>query len=399
MPIFFIFLFLYNSKIEKKILIKVITVFTICCFIVNSNLFYISLFSKFEFNRSFWILSELSLKDNFYELLRNLTFFPVFIVADLSLQQKLDFIYIPNFLIYFPLFVINLIGIYSILFFKIRKKKIFCIFIILILLVVFFEKTKFYVDFLNSLNFGIIKTIQLNRLKILLVFLFFFLIINYEGKKKKNFFLLNYNNTANFFLIISIFFFFFQNLIVPMVKKSINYDNLSNFYKYQIKNNLVNFKVKETLKLLINIENKFNVKFDDYITINKYYDYDNFRFIKKIVKDHYVLPIDIDPAKLIINNIKTTGGYFQFYPYSYKVIFFEIIKNELDEKQKKLFIDEGHRLYASVSNPKEVKLNFDKAKFMGVKYVVSKKRLFDSRIEEICVSCNSREDLNLYTIK
>ena len=34
---------------------------------------------------------------------------------------------------------------------------------------------------------------------------------------------------------------------------------------------------------------------------------------KNIVKDSYVLPINIDPAKLIFNDIKVLGGYFQFY--------------------------------------------------------------------------------------
>jgi hypothetical protein len=399
MPFFFIFLFCYNTEIKKKILIKVITIFSICCFVVNSNLFYISFFSKVEFNRSFWILSELSLKDNLYTLLRNLTFWPLYFVTDNSFEQKLDLIYLTNFFVYFPLFIINLIGIYSILFFNIKKKKIFYFFIIFILLIVFLEKTKIYSDFLNSMNLGITKTIQFNRLKIFLVFLFYFLIINYEEKKIKSFFTSGYNNITIFFLIISISFFLLHNLIVPLVKKTINYDNLSNDLKYQIKNNFINFKVKETLKLLINAENKFNAKFDDYITINKYYDYDNFRFIKNIVKDHYVLPVDIDPSKLIINNIKSLGGYFQFYPNSYKVDFFEIIKNELDEKQKKDFIDEGHRLYASVSQQEKVKLNFDKAKLMGAKYVLSKKKLIDSRLEEVCVFCNSREDLHLYNIK
>jgi hypothetical protein len=249
------------------------------------------------------------------------------------------------------------------------------------------------------MNLGIIKTIQFNRLKILFVFLFYFLIINYEEKRIKSFFTSSYNNIIIFFLIISILFFLLQNLIIPLLKKTINYENLNNVLKYQIKNNFTNFEVKETLKLLINVENKFNAKFDDYITINKYYDYDNFRFIKNIIKDYYVLPVDIDPSKLIINNIKSLGGYFQFYPNSYKVDFFEIIKNELDEKQKKDFIDQGHRLYASVSKQDNVKLNFDKAKLMGAKYVLSKKKLIDSRLEEVCVFCNSREDLHLYIIK
>jgi len=399
MPLFFIFLLCYNSKINKKILIKVITIFSICCFIVNSNLFYISFFSKVEFNRSFWILSELSLKDNLYTLLRNLTFSPLYFVTDTSFSQKLDFIYLPNFFIYFPLFIINLIGIYSILFFQIKKKKIFYYFIIFILLIVFFEKTKTYSDFLNSMNLGIIKTIQFNRLKILFVFLFYFLIINYEEKRIKSFFTSSYNNITIFFLIISITFFLLQNLIIPILKKTINYENLNNVLKYQIKNNFTNFEVKETLKLLINVENKFNAEFNDYLTINKYYDYGNFRFIKNIVKDHYVLPVDIDPSKLFINNIKSLGGYFQFYPNSYKVDFFEIIKDELDERQKKDFIDQGHRLYASVSQQENVKLNFDKAKLMGAKYILSKKKLIDRRLEEVCVFCNSREDLHLYNIK
>ena len=34
---------------------------------------------------------------------------------------------------------------------------------------------------------------------------------------------------------------------------------------------------------------------------------------KNFVKDNYVIPVNINPAKLIYNDIKTVGGYFQFY--------------------------------------------------------------------------------------
>ena len=117
-------------------------------------------------------------------------------------------------------------------------------------------------------------------------------------------------------------------MIVPGIKKYINFDNYNEEEKKVFKYNLINFIISE-LHLLIKKNLNVNTN-DNYYTIDNWYDPKNFSYIKKIVKDEYVLPIDINPAKLTYNYIKTPGGYFQFYPQSYKK-FRKIIANELEK--------------------------------------------------------------------
>ena len=188
-------------------------------------------------------------------------------------------------------------------------------------------------------------------------------------------------------------------MILPAFKKYINYNSYNDLEKKKLKNNLNNFNFFE-LKIIIK-KNIVKPKNPIYLTIDNYYDTQNFLYLKSLVKDQYVLPININPAKLIYNRIKTPGGYFQFYPQSYKDNFKKIIVNELNKNTswKQDFDIWGHRLYAFVNDNKNIELNFAHMKEMKIKYLVSDKKLFNENLETVCEKCNNNQKINLYSIK
>lgn len=189
--------------------------------------------------------------------------------------------------------------------------------------------------------------------------------------------------------------------IVPFIKDKINYSQLNTEDKRELKNYFINLEFINLFKQLKDFSNlEKNLK-ESFLTFKDYYKPNSFSKIKNIVNDDFVLPIDFDPAKLIYNNIRTAGGYFQFYPTKYKKLFRDIIKEELknNNHKRKQFDNHGHRIYAFVNNPSNIKIDFYKAKSIGIKFVISSKNLENDNLKKICENCNNNPEINLYFIK
>ena len=134
-------------------------------------------------------------------------------------------------------------------------------------------------------------------------------------------------------------------------------------------------------------------------TFKGYYSYDDYKEIRAIVKNKRVLSIGLDPMVAVMNNIKTIDGYHTLYPLSYKSKFRKIIENELEnnEKFQKYYDNWGSRVYAFVSNPNNILINYKAAKEIGADYVISKFNLSSDDLVLECRKC--KNNLYLYQIK
>ena len=143
---------------------------------------------------------------------------------------------------------------------NIRNSKLFISVILGILFISFISKTHSYSSLIDYFNIGIIKTLQLTRVKVILTFIFLFAMANIKIEKK-----------YIFFILISIVLLFQVNhMILPSFKKYINYNNYSSVDKKEFKYNLINFNFSK-LKVLIN-KNLNQNRSNDYLTIDNYYD-------------------------------------------------------------------------------------------------------------------------------
>lgn len=381
----------YNNNLNKIKSFKLFIVFFIFCILANSNLLYVALFDETIFNRDSWKLEPLDLHQNISYFFSSLFNFPIsFVQVEFPDGEMGKIIYFTTFFNKICLFLIYTFTIFLLFLNKIENSKLFLITIISLLGISFISKTHVFSSLVNYIDIGIIKTIQLTRVKVILTFIFLFAIANIKIKNNKKYIS---------FILFSIYFFFqINHMVLPAFKKYIGYNNISNLEKKEFKYYLINFELSK-LKNLIK-KNSYNKEYNDYLTINNYYDFKNFSYIKKLVKNDYVLPININPAKLIYNKINTAGGYFQFYPEIYKQNFKKIIEKELENDNfwKKDFNSNGHRLYAFIYNNKNIQLNFNQIKKMHISYLLSDKRLFNENIQIICEDCNGKSEFNLYSI-
>jgi hypothetical protein len=71
----------------------------------------------------------------------------------------------------------------------------------------------------------------------------------------------------------------------------------------------------------------------NYYTFEGFYYPNQYKNIKKIVKNERIISIGFDPMAAIANDIKTIDGYHNLYPLSYKTKFYKIIKDELEKNK------------------------------------------------------------------
>ena len=142
----------------------------------------------------------------------------------------------------------------------------------------------------------------------------------------------------------------------------------------------------------------FNGKIND--TFDNYYKFEDYAFIKNIVKDSRVMSVGLDPMIAVMNDIKVIDGYHAIYPLSYKIKFRKIIERELDKniKLKNYYDDWGSRVYAFYSDENNIMLNFQSAKTLGANYVISKFPIKNNELKIICSKCNNSSDIFLYKI-
>lgn len=388
-------IYFYKKDLNLKLSLKVFILFTIFCILANINILYIALFNEVPLNRDTWVTESISMKENIISLIRNLFYFPNFFTSININNSSEKILYFPLFFKKLPILVFYILAVFLLFFKKIKNSIFFVSILTLILLTCFLEKTQFYTYLVNNSELGVIKSIQLSRIKLIMTFIILFIIANLKEKDGV------FKNITFTVLVLSIFLFQTHKILVPFTKDYINYAQLSKNEKLELKQNFIKFNIVRTIELIQSYSNQKKEIEQKYLTFKDYYDSKNFLYVKNIVKDSYVLPIDMDPAKLIFNNIKVLGGYFQFYPTSYKNNFREIIADELEaNKQKKMVFDtRGHRLYAFVNDPNNIKLNLNKAKSMKANFIISSKKLSNKDLIRICEDCNSQVNIHLYSIK
>jgi len=138
----------------------------------------------------------------------------------------------------------------------------------------------------------------------------------------------------------------------------------------------------------------------NYYTFKDYYLKETYSKIKEIVKDDRVMSLyPADPLVAVMSKIKTIDGEHNLYPLSYKKKFYKIIKNELEDNKelKSYYLDWGHRVYAFVNDPKNIKINFSEANKIGAKYVISKYPVKNKDLKKI-IEIENKEKIFLYKI-
>ena len=100
----------------------------------------------------------------------------------------------------------------------------------------------------------------------------------------------------------------------------------------------------------------------------------------------------------IINDIKTIDGYHTLYPLKYKQEFRGVIEKELNTSQRlrNYYDNWGSRVYAFVSDPENIMINFQAAKKIGAEFVISKYEISNKDLSIECENCS--DHFKLYRI-
>ena len=366
-------------------------VYSFFILISNFNLIYsILVFSPFQFQ-----LAEHTLNDNFSKILYDgiISFFKPY---------NVNAYFFPN------IFVIALLNL-SIILSLIKKVKINLNLIKLLLLlqisIIFFSTIQ------NYEIFSALKGAKLNRISYLLPFFHTFLIFNLinEIKVKKI-------NLFYSLLIISILYNQISPSAFTVIKEKLNYDQLSEKNKSLIKRR---YEKKEFLQLIIDMkrlspENQKNTEFirgSHYAnSIRSYYRVNDYKIIKRMVKDSKTFSIGLDPFKAVVSDIKVIGGYYRYYPSAYKKKYNEIIKEQIEyieslnenfDRKKRVaqFKDQGMFLYSNVRKGDDIRINFEKLKTMNVGFVISGFKIYNENVSLICDQCNGNKNLYLYSLQ
>ncbi len=336
--------------IDKEILknnflniIKIIFVFVFFEVVAGSNLVFAQIYGE-TLHREEFFRESLPLADNVRALIFGLFRFP-------EISSWMLFYNLPFFIFLLPLIIFSIFS-------KNRTVYLFLSLLLLIHFFLFLLNTDFIVNMRNN-STGLLKSFQFEYVKNIFPLLYVLLLL---------FITKNNNNFLKFLVypsLLSILIFQINSSIVPIIKKHLSDEGKD--YK-----NIYTFK--------------------------GYYSQDAYQEIKKIVKNKRVLSIGLDPMVAVVNNINTIDGYHNLYPLSYKLKFREIIKNELDKnkKYKKYYDNWGSRVYAFVSDPNNIEIDYKAAKKIGAKYIISKFDIDSESLELTCLKCKTQ--LYLYKI-
>ena len=160
----------------------------------------------------------------------------------------------------------------------------------------------------------------------------------------------------------------------------------------------------QAFKIVFNGKNYANNEIKpNYITnktFDNYYKFNDYAFIKNIVKSSRIMSVGLDPMIAVMNDIKVIDGYHTIYPLSYKIKFRKIIESELDNniEFKNYYDGWGLRVYAFFNDENNLMLNFSYAKKLGADYVISKFPIKNSELKIICYKCNNSSQIFLYRI-
>lgn len=324
--------------------LKILFIFFIAVIISNSNLLYVQFFEG-PFHREEFYRPP-------YTIIENLK---ISIFNFFELPNKLDWTFfykLPFFVFFTPIIIFSLLT---------RNIKVYKFFLLLITIYffLFFLKLDFVTDirynsdgFIGSFGWGYIFTI--------IPFIQSLILIHLITKD---------NSKSNFL---------FASTLIAIILLQLNSSSVPIIKKYFL---------------------DLGKEYKNIYTFDGYYSYEEYKEIKRIVKNKRIISIGLDPMVAVMNDIKTIDGYHTLYPLSYKNKFKEIIKDEINHSSeiKNYFNNWGSRVYAFISDPKNIKINFSAAKKNGANYVLSKYPLNSKLLSLICVECKTK--LFLYEIK
>ena len=217
---------------------------------------------------------------------------------------------------------------------------------------------------------------------------------------------LKYSNLKKFFYTLA-----FVSIIslqlktpLPIIAESFLNSNMNLKEYNKSKNYFLNKKYNYFFAIILNKENyntkKIDLKYSVTKTFDNYYRFDDYAFIKNIVKNQRVMSVGIDPMIAVMNDIKVIDGYHNVYPLSYKIKFRKIIEKELEKNDvlKSYYDSWGNRIYAFYTDKNNLVLNFKYAKTLGANFIISKFVIENSELEEICANCNNSNNIFLYKI-
>ena len=346
-PALALLIFLIIKKKNWLNVIKILSIFIFTLIIANLNLFIIAS-QNIEFHRAEFVRSS-------YGLIDSIKFFFNFIFKlptsfDHSLIKKIPYTLSYIFILFFYFLSkkdTNTNKIFLILFFS--------VFILTLL------KSKLFMNFINT-DLKIFKEISwtytAQSYNLLYCLLFIFLL-------KKN--------IKNFKILVG------SILLSTLI--------------FQINSSLVPFYKEKILKL----DNYQNI-----YTFNGYYNFYDYKKIKKIVSDERVMSVGVDPMIATVHNIYVIDGYHSIYPLKYKKKFKKLIEKELKiySSYKKYFQEWGSRVYTSLYTPKnidKIEYNYILAKEMGLKFIISKYKINSDELTLILNDC-AKNGLCLYKI-
>ena len=203
-------------------------------------------------------------------------------------------------------------------------------------------------------------------------------------------------------------------LIFSAISHQINLP-LKEFAKEFLKNNLESTSLelvkkehsnKNLKKIILVIKNKdnFNSNFKFDIKTNNsfdsYFKKETYGKIRAIVEKDKVASIGVDPMIAAMNDINIIDGYHTLYQLSYKKKFRKIIENELarSEKLKNYFDNWGNRAYLFYNDPNNLLINFNEAKNLGAKYIISSFSIKNEALESNHVLYDEKNKIYLYRL-
>jgi len=191
---------------------------------------------------------------------------------------------------------------------------------------------------------------------------------------------------------------------LPIIGESFLKANMNLKEYNRAKSALLNTKYNEFFGIIFSKKNYHSKKIDFKNSVSKtfdnYYKFDDYLFIKNIVKNQRVMSVGLDPMIAVMNDIKVIDGYHTLYPLSYKFKFRKIIEKELEKNTvlKNYYDSWGSRVYAFYNNQNNIMLNFQAAKKIGADYVISKFPIENNELEKVCSECNGSNEIFLYKI-
>ena len=302
------------------------------------------------------------------------------------------------FVFFIPLISLTTLIFILSLFSKQKNIRLVLFFIIFILILKSLANHNFIDNILIGI-FEILKGYNFQRLDRIIPVTFALLFILFISNLK-------YKNLKKFLYFIAILSIFSLQLKTP----------LPIIGQYFLKENMRIEKFKETKKVFIDkkyikfFEIVFDKKsyngkktnFDNSIskTFDNYYKFEDYAFIRYIIKNSRVMSVGLDPMIAVMNDIRVIDGYHTIYPLSYKIKFRKIIEKELENNiiLKNYYDNWGNRVYAFYNDENNLMLNFQYAKKLGADYVISGFPIKNNELKIVCYKCNNSKHLFLYKI-